>query len=176
MTVNRPVSTHEWLKHQLKVSGISQSQISRQLNLARNTVSLWLTARQKIPLKHLLSIARLLGTDQLYIRNIALQEMCPDKDLWELDEKIRLLGTLTANEYRFIKLIREVGTNPRMNEEQESRFTAFLKGLEPDDGTWELANLDSNNGRLYTSDEIKKILEEKLQEQAARLARQNNAE
>ena len=30
MTVNRPVSTHEWLKHQLKVSGISQSQISRR--------------------------------------------------------------------------------------------------------------------------------------------------
>ena len=176
MTVNRPVSTHEWLKHQLKVSGISQSQISRQLNLARNTVSLWLTARQKIPLKHLLSIARLIGADPIYIRNVALQEMYPDKDLWELDEKIRLLGTLTANEYRFIKLIREVGTNPRMNQQQESRFTEFLKGLEPDDGTWELADLDSNNGRLYTSDEIKKILEEKLEEQAARLARQHNAD
>ena len=63
-----------------------------------------------------------------------------------------------------------------MNQQQESRFTEFLKGLEPDDGTWELADLDSNNGRLYTSDEIKKILEEKLEEQAARLARQHNAD
>ena len=114
------------------LTSMTHAELAERIHISPNIISMWKTGKQPIPLKRLCQLANVFGTDPLYIRNLKLIE-----EGWEttaeLDDRVRRLGDLTANEMEFITIIREHHAgNPKMSAEDKVRFKAFVETLDGD--------------------------------------------
>lgn len=123
----------DYIMKQIKLAGMTRASLARRLGLANNAVFLW-ERRRRIPINHVVQIAKLLGLDPIYLRNMALKEWTPE--LFEDDERLRRFAEMTTNELDFLEIIRTAGKrNPRMNEEQKKEFAKFVASLDGDEIT-----------------------------------------
>ena len=130
----QPPSLQSIIFNAIERSGISRVDLSKQLGLNRCAVSNWAQPGVKIPIHRAIAVAKILGLDPIYIRNIALNESYPG--LFDYDERLRKYSDLTTNEGEFLEIIRASGKrNPRMNEEQKKEFAAFVAKLSDDTAT-----------------------------------------
>lgn len=129
----RPNKLTQWLTTQIQLSGTSASDIADACKVGRNMVSIWKNGTAPVPLKHIYTIAMLIGADPLYARNLYFQDYFPE--MWQNDERIRRLGTITNNELEFLEILRSAPVaNPKMNDEQKEQFKKFVEGLSGDNG------------------------------------------
>lgn len=119
----------EWLTATIDASGMKVAEVAEALGVRPNVVSVWKSGKQDIPSVRLAQMARMMGADVIYVRNLKYAE--EEWDTWAQDERIRHLGRITENEYEFLKILRQSKlNNPKMNEEQKKQFAAFVETLE----------------------------------------------
>lgn len=127
-------SMSTWLRYAVRQTGITQQELAGRLEVSPNNFSMWMHGRQKFPPKHFFKLAKVFNVDPLYIRNIINYEYFQDREMYDIDEAIRELGSLTRNEYEIIKLMRQHGGNPRItNDDQKRMFSLFLSTLDKQD-------------------------------------------
>lgn len=120
----------KFLRHCMKEVGKTQSWLAKQLGATENNVSMWMNGRQKVPAKHFVRIAKFFNVDPLYVRNLLNYEYFKEFDVYQLDERVRQLGSLSRNELEVIELMREVGGNRRlMTDAEKEIFKAFCRAL-----------------------------------------------
>lgn len=129
----RPSKLTQWLTTQIQLSGITAAEIAEACGVGRNMISIWKSGTAPVPLKHIYTIAMLMGADPLYARNLYFQDYFPE--MWKNDERIRRLSNITNNELEFLEILRSAPVaNPKMNEEQKEQFKKFVEGLSGDNG------------------------------------------
>lgn len=127
-THKTPMTPSEWLTSNLDMHGMTNIELARQLKVVSTLICAWKKGSQKIPLAYCEPMSRIFGADPLYLRNLMLNAYFPG--LWEHDEKIRTLGSITNAEYEFIKILRENSVaNVEMNEEEKEEFRKFVAKL-----------------------------------------------
>ena len=114
---------------------MTQIELAEKLGSSANNLSMWINGRQRFPSKYIYRLAKVFNVDPLYLRNIYYYEYCSqDMDIYLKEEEIRHLQWLTENEFEFIKIIRNVGGNPKIeNDPQRAMLEMFLKTL-PSEG------------------------------------------
>lgn len=117
-----------WVAKTIKHSSYTQAEVAAKIGITRNTVSLWMNGVQRVPLVRMVEIAKLCGADPLYARNIYFKEQLGET-MWETDERIRMLDSITANELEFIELLRQYG-NPKLDEESRDTFIRLLESIQ----------------------------------------------
>ncbi len=124
-------SLRAWVRFALKNSGMTQIELAEKLGSSANNLSMWINGRQRFPSKYIYRLAKVFNVDPLYLRNIYYYEYCSqDMDIYLKEEEIRHLQWLTENEFEFIKIIRNVGGNPKIeNDPQRAMLEMFLKTL-----------------------------------------------
>lgn len=128
--VTKQPTVREWLEQILSQSGLSGMEACRRLGVQTNSMSLWKKGQVPLPLCHAIALAKMVGVDPLYARNVVLDSKSDAENLWEYDERIRQLSSLTANECEFIEIIRNSGVrNPKMNASQKEAFRKFIQSL-----------------------------------------------
>lgn len=117
----------------IPLAGLTRATLAQELGVSYNAYYMW-EKGNKIPFKYISQIAKILGIDPIYARNLALKTYTPG--VFEEDERLRRFGELTRNEGEFLEILRNSGKhNPRMNEEQKKKFAEFVASLDDDKPT-----------------------------------------
>ena len=127
-THKTPMTPAKWLTSNLDMHGMTNIELARRLDVVSTLICAWKKGAQKIPLAYCEPLSNIFGTDALYLRNLMLNSYFPG--LWERDEKIRTLGSITESEYEFIKILRENAVaNVQMTDEEKEEFKKFVAKL-----------------------------------------------
>ena len=117
----------------IPLAGLTRATLAQELGVTYNAYYMW-EKGNKIPFKYISQIAKILGMDPVYARNLALKTYTPG--VFEEDERLRKFGELTLNEGEFLEILRNSGKrNPHMNEEQKKQFAEFVATLDDDKPT-----------------------------------------
>lgn len=126
-------SLSTWIRFAIRKTQITQYELARRIGTTANNISMWINGRQKFPAKYIFKLAEVFNVDPLYLRNIHAYQFTKDIEMYNKLEEIRHLDWITENELEFIKIIRKVGGNPKLeNDNQKAMFEIFLKTLPPD--------------------------------------------
>lgn len=111
---------HEYLGHQIELSGKKQREIAEALGYERpNIITMFKQGQTKVPIEKVPALARALGLDPAHLLSLAMKEYMPEvyKTVQET-----LGRTVSKNEYAMIEAIREITGN------QDPPLTKDLRG------------------------------------------------
>lgn len=127
-TYKAPLTAAQWLTSNLDMHNMTNVALAKELDVVATLICAWKKGTQDIPLVYCRRLSEIFGADPIYVRNLLLETKAPG--IWQDDEELRLMGSLTKNESEFIKILRENAVaNVGMNEEEKEEFRQFVSKL-----------------------------------------------
>lgn len=115
----------KWLNANMESHNMKSFEVAAAIGVSKNLFCAWRTGRQVINIKHVFALAKLFGGDMTYARNLKFDELYGEE--WRTTDE---LGELTGNEVELVKLMRKVGGNPKLNDDQKERIKQILEEAE----------------------------------------------
>lgn len=127
MTKKIQMPIAEYLKQQIALSGVPQTEIAEKLGYDKpNIITMFKQGRTKIPLNKIAPLAKILGIDPLHMLRMAMVEYSPET--WEVLESMIGQRMITDEEQRILNVIRAATANypVPMNQDREEQVAALF--------------------------------------------------
>lgn len=114
----------KWLACNLAILDMPRMQLGNKLGVARSVVGSWCNEQAPVPFNRIAEIAKILGADPLYLRNLWIRQNMPTFFTAFGNQE---LESITQNEIDLIKFIRSVkrDNSPLTDKQKEIISKAF---------------------------------------------------